>query len=147
MQQLYQVKQRKSVHILQNTAYVQIKPIKPIHVIQNAATVPKKPKKPIHQESWGEGPRFRPPAPRLLRNCFFWFFWYSCSVLHYMDWFYWFYWYSCSVLQYVNRFSLFHLGKTVACAVSHCFTCVKLWFVLLPVCLLQQNLMRLWQAL
>ena len=91
---------RQPDHILQKAATVPIKPIKPIHVMQNAATVQKKPKKPIPQESWSWGSEPGAFPPRLLRDWFFWFFSYSCSVLHYMDWFYWFYWYSCSVLQH-----------------------------------------------
>ena len=59
----------------------------------------------IPQESWSWGSEPGAFPPRLRRNLSFCFFWYSCNVLHYMDWFYWFYWYSCSLLQYVIRFS------------------------------------------
>ena len=71
---------------MSNAATIPIEPIKPMLIVPNAETVPKKPIKPIPQESWGPVSQF----PRLLRNWFYCFFWYSCSIWHYQDWFYWF---------------------------------------------------------
>ena len=80
--------------------------MEPIQTLQNAETVPIKQKNQSWQGlgPWGQGPLGL--SSRVCQDWFFWFYWYSFSILQHLDRFYWFYWYSYTKSACVTCLSL-----------------------------------------